>query len=84
MQLKTKNLIPNETLIYERVDGVVYARYAGRPDIPRWVIGWDQTAGPLFNYSDWEDMTRLSEHNPTLKKQLDKLLDLYYIIRDEK
>ena len=77
-------LIPNEKLIYERVDGVVYARYANRPDIPRWVIGWDQTAGPTFNYSDWEDMTRLAESNIALKTQLDKLLNLYYILRDEK
>ena len=78
------NLIPGEKLIYERVDGVVYARYSSRPDIPRWAIGWDQTAGPLFNYSDWEDMTRLAENNITLKTQLDKLINLYYLIRDEK
>lgn len=77
-------MITNEKLIYERVDGVVYARYANRPDIPRWVIGWDQTAGPLFNYSDWEDLTRLAETNIALKTQLDKLLNLYYILRDEK
>jgi hypothetical protein len=78
------NLTPNEPLIYERVDGIVYARYASRPDIPRWAIGWDQTAGPLFNYSDWKDMTLLAETNPTLNKQLDKLINLYYLIRDER
>jgi hypothetical protein len=82
--VQRSKLIPNEKLIYERVEGVVYARYFNRPNIPRWAIGWDQTAGPAFNYSDWEDMTRLAETNSTLKKQLDKLLDLYYILRNEK
>jgi hypothetical protein len=78
------NLIAGEKLIYERVDNVVYARYPGRPDIPRWVIGWSQNTGPSFNYKDWEDMKRLAEDNPLLKKQLDKLLNLYYLIKEEK
>lgn len=78
-----KMLIPNERIIYEREEGVVYARYPNRPDIHRWPIGWDQTAGPQFNYSDWEDLTRLAETNTALKKQLDKLLNLYYLLKDE-
>lgn len=36
-------LIPNQALIYERVDGVVFARYRDPPHnkIPRWIIGGD-------------------------------------------
>ena len=34
-------LKPNETLIYERADGVTYARYQNHPNIPRWIIGGD-------------------------------------------
>lgn len=74
-------LIPGEPIIYEKANGVLYARYSNRPDIPRWAIGWD---GPLFNYSDWQDLTRLAETNSALKTQLDKLLNLYYLIKDEK
>lgn len=83
------NLKPNETLIYERVDGVVYARYQNRPDIPRWIIGGDEDAvnkanGNLFGYGDWTDMMRLAKEHPTLKHQIKKLLDIYYIIKNDK
>lgn len=81
-------MIPDEPLIYERVNGVVYARYQNRPDIPRWIIGGDEDAickatGNLFSWSEWQDMTKLSKTNPTLKSQMKKLLDIYYIIKDD-
>lgn len=39
-------LIPGQSLIYERVDGVVYARYRDPPHntIPRWIVGGDPDA----------------------------------------
>ena len=83
---KRSNLIPNEPLIYERVDGVVYARYSNRPDIPRWIIGGDPDAinratGNLFSYSDYQDMMQLAKTNTALKSQMKKLLDIYYLIK---
>jgi len=83
------NLKSNEPLIYERVDGVVYARYQNRPEIPRWIIGGDEDAlckatGNLFSWSEWQDMMKLSKTNPTLELQMKKLLDIYYIIKDDK
>ena len=75
-------LIPNEKLIYERVDSVVYARYANRSDIPRWVISGESKK--FLTYSDWNDMIILAENNLALQKQIDKLLNLYYILKDEK
>lgn len=82
------SLLPNEPLIYERVDGVVYARYRDRPDIERWIIGGDPSAinraqGNLFSYSDWQDMMRIAETNHTLQTQMKKLLDIYYIVKDQ-
>jgi len=84
-----QKLIPNESLIYERVNGVVYARYPNRPEIPRWIIGGDTEAvnkanGNLFSYSEWNEMMELAKNNPTLKTQIKKLLDIYYIIKDDK
>ena len=37
------SLLPNEALIYERANGVVFARYRDPPHnkIPRWIIGGD-------------------------------------------
>ena len=87
----SNKLIPGEALIYERADGVVYARYRDAPHntIPRWVIGGDPGAvaraqGDLLNYSDWQDLCRLAEEQPTLKKLLDKLVTTYYILKDDK
>ena len=39
-------LIPGQSLIYERVDGVVYARYRDPPynTEPRWIVGGDPDA----------------------------------------
>lgn len=84
-------LIPGQAIIYERVDGVIYARYRDPPhnSVPRWVVGGDSNAvsratGNLFSYSEWQDMMRIAETNHTLKIQMQKLLDIYYIVRDDK
>ena len=82
-------MIPGEALIYERADGVVYARYRDPPHntIPRWIVGGDpagvaKAQGDLLSYSDWQDLCRLSLKYPTLKKLLDKVVITYYTIKD--
>jgi hypothetical protein len=84
-------LLPGEALIYERHDNVVYARYRDAPHntIPRWIIGGDpagvaRAQGDLLNYSDWQDMCRLSKEYPTIKKLLDQLVIMYYTVKDDK
>ena len=86
------DLIPGQALIYESADGVVYARYRDPPYnemYERWIIGGDSDAvnratGNLFGYSEWQDMMRLAETNHTLRTQMKKLLDIYYIVKDDK
>ena len=83
------DLIPNEPLIYERANGVVYARYANKPEIPRWIVGGDPGAvaraqGKLLDYAEWQNLCEIAQTNQTLKKQLDKLVNTYYLIKDEK
>ena len=85
-QSKSK-LIPGEPLIYERNDGVVYARYRDIPTVPRWIIGGNpagvaRAQGKLLDYGEWQNLCELSQTNETLKKQLDKLVTTYYIIKD--
>jgi len=80
-------MIPGEALIYERADGVVYARYRDKPDIERWIIGGDSAGvsraqGTLFGYDEWRDMQLTADFNPALKKQLDRLLVMYYTVKD--
>tara|TARA_B110000858_G_scaffold111927_1_gene128021 strand:+ start:106 stop:366 length:261 start_codon:yes stop_codon:yes gene_type:complete len=84
-----QKLIPNETLIYERSDGVVYARYRDKPEIKRWAIGGDPGAvaraqGELLDYSEWKNLCEVAQTNSTIKILMDKLVTTYYIIKDEK
>ena len=74
-------LLPNEALIYERVEKRIYARYRDRPEIPRWIIGGEETG--ILGYDDWRQMLLLSDSNPTFKKELDKLVNFYYLLKDE-
>jgi hypothetical protein len=83
------NLKPNEPLIYERANGVVYARYANDSTIPRWIVGGDPGAvaraqGDLLDYGEWRNLCELAEEHPTIKKLLDQLVTTYYIIKDDK
>lgn len=91
MSQSQNKLIPGQSLIYERADGVTYARYRDPPHnkIPRWIIGGDPDAvnraqGCLFSYSEWQDMMLIAEKNHTLKKHMQKLLDIYYIVKEDK
>ena len=84
-------MLPGEALIYERSDGVVYARYRDPPHntVPRWIIGGDPAAvaraqGDMLNYSEWQDLCRLAQEYPTLKKLLDQLVIMYYTVKDDK
>ena len=67
-------LIPGESLIYERADGVVYARYRDKPEIERWLVGGDpagvaRAQGKLLDYSEWLNLCELAQSNQTLQKQ---------------
>jgi len=85
---KTK-MIPNQPLIYERVDGVVYAKYRDPPhnSIPRWIIGGDPCAvararGEVLSHKDFSEIRQLSYEYPVLKEQLEQLRTTYYMIKN--
>lgn len=84
-------LVPGAVLIYERADGVTYARYRDPPHnkMPRWIIGGEpesvsKAQGNLFSYSEWQDMMELAKEYPTLRKQLQTAVTTYYIVKDNK
>lgn len=82
-------LLPGEALIYERADGVVYARYRDKPDIERWIVGGDpggvaRAQGKLLDYSEWQNLCEIAQTNQTLKKLLNKLVTTYYMIKENK
>lgn len=83
------HIIPGQSLVYERTNGVVYARYRDPPhnEIARWIVGGDPDAvsratGDMFSWGEWQDMHRTADSNPALKKQLDRLLVMYYTVKD--
>ena len=83
------NLLPNETLIYERSDGVVYAHYRDRPDIKRWIVGGNpagvaRTQGELISYPEWQELCALSLENTTVKTLLTTLVATYMLARKDK
>jgi len=89
MMSQSKKLIPGEALIYERANGVVYAHYRDKPEIPRWIVGGDPGAvaraqGRLLDYGEWLNLCDLAETHPTIKKQMDKLVTTYYLVKDSK
>lgn len=85
---KKEDLV-GEALIYETTDGVVYARFRDAPKKEiypgRWIIGGDADSIARVNgylgYDDWKMLFSLADKNTILRKQLDKTLDLYYIIK---
>ena len=85
-----KEELAGESLIYENADGVVYARFRDEPKksfyAGRWIIGGDYTAVAraqgFMDYDTWKELFALADTNVTLRKQLDKTLDLYYIVKD--
>jgi len=91
MSQSKNKLIPGQSLIYERADGVVYARYRDPPHnlIPRWIVGGDpagvaRAQGNLLQYSEWQEMCDLAEEYPTIKKLLDQLVTTYYMVKENK
>ena len=89
MSLLKNKLKPNQPLIYERAAGVVYARYRDIPDIPRWIVGGDADAvakaqDKIFDYQTWNEMMTVAETNTTLKKYLQKAVEIYYMIKETK
>ena len=82
-------IISGEALIYERADGVVYARYRDKPEIERWIVGGDpggvaRAQGTLLDYSEWQNLCEIAQTNQTLKKLLNKLVTTYYMIKENK
>ena len=83
-----QGLIPGEALIYERANGVLYARYRDPPHnmIERWVVGGEPKAVAqamgIIDYDEWKEIMLKAESNVTLKKLIKKLRQTYYLIKE--
>ena len=81
------NLKAGVTYIYERADGVVYAREEGDDPKNRFAIGWewDPKSKRLSTPESklWEDIRETAKTNATLQAELDRVKLLYYLIKKE-
>lgn len=70
-------LEPGATYIYERADGVVYARRIGDPPDQRFEIGRDYNSESVFNDLQdarlWGEIHRAARINPALQDALDRV-----------
>lgn len=71
---------PGATLIYERANGVIYARESGTAE--RSVVGYDVSSSPdQRHFSEWNDIFRAAETNPALQEALDRVKIVYNLSR---
>jgi hypothetical protein len=79
------SLKPGATYIYERADGVTYAREFGSVD--RTAIGWDYNAklkmDALKEEKLWEEIRQSAKSNLALQIELDRVIMLYHLSKKE-
>ena len=81
-------LKPGTKYIYERVDGVTYAREFGANSSERFEIGsefaWPRsTVDSLLEDKLWGDIRRLARTNETLRSELERVIMVYNLIKDD-
>ena len=86
-------LKPGATYIYERADGVTYAREAGAKPSTRVAIGWDydknKPGDGRKTYLEskearlWKNIRATAETNPSLQRALDRAILIYNLVKDK-
>ena len=82
-------LKPGATYIYERHDGIVYAREFGADPSERFVVGYEsgKDYDPLrYEVKEnqlWHDIRQAAQINPALQEALDRVKVLYELSKDE-
>lgn len=87
------SLIPGATYIYERADGVTYAREFGSNPSTRRAIGWDYNyrKDPILNSGQidlenhklWNEIRLAAKTNPALQKAVDNVIILYRLTKND-
>jgi hypothetical protein len=86
------SLKPGATYIYERNEGIIYAREMGANPQERFVVGYESnTDYDLLNnginkYKEnqlWHEIRSAAESNPALQEALDRVKVIYELSKDE-
>jgi hypothetical protein len=81
-------LKPGATYVYEKANGITYAREAGAHPGDRFEVGRDYNPEPtvlgmpIDQVAVYVDMAREAEHNPALQAALERAKIIYELSRD--
>jgi len=85
-------LKPGAQYIYESVNGITYAREHGADPATRTEIGYNYDprtpdGRPLHDHlledKMWGEIRRMARTNPTLQAELERVIMLYHLIKQE-
>jgi hypothetical protein len=76
------SLKPDATYIYEKADGITYAREFGAPHNDRFEIGRDYQRFLKDELRLWEDIVREGRTNQALQDALDRAKLVYHLSKD--
>ena len=79
---KMGNLKPGAIYIYEKADGITYAREFGAPHNDRFEIGRDYQRFLQDELQLWEEIVREGRTNPVLQDALDRVKIVYHLSKD--
>ena len=76
------SLTPGATYVYEKADGITYAREFGAPHNARFEIGRDLELLLKDELRLWEDIVRAGRTNQALQAALDRVKILYHLSKN--
>jgi hypothetical protein len=80
-------LKPGATYVYERADGVTYAREIGAHPGDRFAIGWDynikEQEARTKRIVLWDQIHQLAETNPALQEAIERVIIIYELQKGE-
>ena len=82
-------LTPGATYIYERAEGIVYAREFGADPGTRQVVGYESGSdydlvNQLQENKLWGEIRREAKDNPTLQDALNRCIEIYQLTKNDK
>ena len=75
-------LTPGAKYIYEKANGITYAREFGAPHNDRFEIGRDYERFLKDELQLWEEIVREGRTNPALQDALDRAKIVYHLSKD--
>jgi len=76
------SLTPGAKYIYEKADGITYAREFGAPHNDRFEIGRDYERFLKDELQLWEEIVREGRTNKTLQSALERVKIVYHLSKD--